>query len=135
MSDRISQKNMNSRILSIDPGRKKCGLSISDEMRLISKPLMTVERKKLFDVLAQLIKDYEIQEIVVGQTVTSKGPYRPSALLAKKISNFFGIKVSLYDENLSTRRAKDVKSKKHGDDAIAAAVILQDYLNEKSSNG
>lgn len=125
---------MNSRILSIDPGRKKCGLSISDEMQLISKPLMTVERKKLFDAIAQLLREYKIQEIVVGQTVTSKGPYKPTAVLAKKISEFFSIKVYLYDENLSTKRAKEIKSKKYGDDAVAAAVILQDYLNEKSQN-
>ncbi|MBN1620882.1 Holliday junction resolvase RuvX [candidate division WOR-3 bacterium] len=121
---------MNSRIISIDPGRKKCGISISDEMCIISKPLMTVKREELFSVLAGLLKEYSVSEIVVGQTVTLNGPYKPSAFLARKISSAFNIKVSLYDENLSTKRALRVKSKKHGDDAVSAAIILQDFLNE-----
>lgn len=124
---------MNSRILSIDPGRKKCGVSISDETCVISRPLMTVERDKLFEVLARLIEEYCVAEVVVGQTMTLNGPYKPSARLAEKIRKEFRIKVSLYDENLSTKRAKDIKSKKHGDDALSAAVILQDYLNENNS--
>lgn len=122
---------MNKRIIAIDPGMRKCGLAISDETATIARPLKTVLRKELFKWIEKYIEEYQINLIIVGQACTVKGPYIPSAKLASRIRRNFKIDTLLVNEDFSTRKALQLKSKKHSDDELAAAIILQGYLNDR----
>lgn len=122
---------MNKRIIAIDPGMRKCGIAISDETATIARPLKTVQRKELFKWLKKYIEEFEIKLILVGQAYTAEGPYLPTAKLASRIKRNFKIDTLLINEDFSTRKALQLKSKKHSDDELAAAIILQGYLNDK----
>ena len=122
---------MKERIIAIDPGRKKCGIAISDEEKIIARPLYTVSRKLLFNELKKIMNEYKIGKIILGQVTIDDKNYNTIVKLAEKIERIFCINVVQYDESFSTMRAINIKSKKFDEDAVAAAVILQDYLNEK----
>jgi len=122
---------MKERILAIDPGRKKCGIAISDEEKILARPLYTVSRQLLLDEIKKVLNEYKIDKIILGQVDIDDRNYNAIIKLAKKIERRFCINVIQYNESFSTMRAIKIKSKKFDEDAVAAAIILQDYLNEK----
>ena len=65
-----------SRILSIDYGERRLGLALSDPLGIIAKPLQIIDRKKTsnyFSEIVSLIKDKNINKIIVGLPLTMKG--------------------------------------------------------------
>ena len=135
-----------SRLLGIDPGKKRVGLAISDEDKLVSTPLKTIVKKNnsdLIEEIKKIIEENNIKGIVVGDPINmdgSKGPSAQSANdFAKYLSNNISIPVTMWDERLSSEAAfnlssnLDINTSKKVEklDQNAASFILQgaiDYI-------
>ena len=143
--DEFKKKLSNgSRLLGIDLGTKRIGISISDYNQKIATPLQTLEKSKkvkLIDELESIIEENDIKGIIIGNPINMNGTYGKSSQSAKdtaiNISNKFNIPVSLWDERLSTVGAFNLSSeldvnvsKREKDiDKFAAAFILQGALD------
>ena len=135
-----------SRLLGIDPGKNRIGLAISDEDKLVSTPLKTIEKKNnsnFINEIKEIIVENNIKGIVIGNPINMDGSIGPSAQsakdFAKYLSNNISIPVSMWDERLSSEGAFDLSSnldinvskKVEKLDQNAASFILQgaiDYL-------
>ena len=134
------------RILALDVGTKTIGIAVSDELRISSNGVKTVQRKSLkndLNELKEIIEEYKPVEVVVGL------PYREDGSLSKrgkdikefskKVENKFNLPIVYFDESFSTVFAEkalieaDVSRKKRKKiiDKMAAVVILQSYLDSK----
>ena len=133
-----------SRLLGIDLGTKRIGIAISDYNQKIATPLQTLDKSKqgkLIDELENIITEYDIKGIIIGNPINLDGTYGKSSQSAKdiaiNISNKIDIPVSLWDERLSTVGAFNLSSeldinvsKREKDiDKFAAAFILQGALD------
>ena len=143
--DEFKKKLSNgSRLLGIDLGTKRIGISISDYNQKIATPLQTLEKSKqvkFIDELESIIKENDIKGIIIGNPINMNGTYGNSSQSAKdtatNISNKFNIPVSLWDERLSTVGAFNLSSeldvnvsKREKDiDKFAATFILQGALD------
>ena len=135
------------RILSIDYGKKRTGLAVTDPLQLIANGLTTVETKDLFDFLSQYVVREEVEQIVIGKPMQTSG--QPSENLAR-VENFVGrwrnahpaIPLDYYDERFTSVLAHramiegGVKKKARREnkglvDEISATIILQDYMNSR----
>jgi putative Holliday junction resolvase len=137
---------MEKRLIGIDYGEVRIGVAISDPLNIFAYPLATLMNSdKFFSDLKKLLNDYSIEKIILGFPLKENG--EPS-LLAGKIEKFkikleqeFQIPVEFTDERYSSDIAKSriiesVKSKKKRRDKglldkNAAAVLLQDYMDQK----
>ncbi len=135
-----------SRLLGIDPGKKRIGLAISDEDKLVSTPLKTILKKKFFDLIKEIkeiIEENNIKGIIVGNPLNmdgSKGSSSQSSNdFARNLSNNISIPVTMWDERLSSEGAfklsantgVNTSKKIEKLDQNAASFILQgalDYL-------
>jgi len=128
------------RILAIDPGDRRIGLAVSDELLITAQGLPTFDKKKrgdFFGYVAELIAEREIGEIVVGDPVHLSGRVGESAEKARRLAadlqQRFDVDVVLWDERLSSEEAKRVLRGARADkgtvDKLAAIIILQSYLD------
>ena len=131
------------RLIGIDYGRRRTGLAASDPLRIFASALDTVDSAKLIDYLKNYTEKETIERFVVGYPVNMDGtPSEAQAdvdsflkVLAKA---FPGIPVSLEDERFTSVLAHQVmidggmkksdRRDKSRVDAIAATIILNDYL-------
>ena len=133
-----------SRLLGIDLGTKRIGIAISDYNQKVATPLQTLDKSKqgkLIDALENIIAEYDIRGIIIGNPINMDGTYGKSSQSAKdiaiNISNKIDIPVCLWDERLSTVGAFNLSSeldinvsKREKDiDKFAAAFILQGALD------
>ena len=137
----------NSRLLGLDMGSKRIGVSICDDKRKIATPYKTIEFSNIENLsseLSNIIKENNISGIVVGNPLNMDGSFGRSAQSirdkAKIIGEKLSIPICLWDERLSTSGAYNLSSdldikfsqKKKKIDEKAATFILQgaiDYLN------
>ena len=134
------------RILGIDYGEKRVGLAISSPVGFIAQGLPTIERIEGTDYLEELadvIKEKEVDEIVVGLPKNMNGSIGEKAeevfVLVETLKSKFNLPVHTFDERLTTVRAHRAmtgakmskKGKKKRVDMIAAQFILQAYLDKK----
>ena len=132
-----------SRILCIDYGTKKIGFAVTDMLQIAAHPLETKSQEHYWSFLEAYLSNGEVSGVVIGLPLHADG--RPTKIysdivgLKRKIKkNFSSIDVVLHEEELSSKRAKEIilrsgaKRKKRRDktlvDKISAVVILQDYL-------
>lgn len=136
------------RVLAVDPGEKRIGLAISDPTGTIANPLMVLKHvSRLIDAasIVQVAQEWGVVEIVIGEAVELDGTPgvmgRKAQRLAEAIRLQTDIPVVLWDESGSTQTARTARKKMgvkqsqrrgHMDD-LAAAVILQSYLNNRDS--
>ena len=139
--------NNKSRLIGVDMGSKRVGLSISDENRKIATPLKTVNYENiqiLADELKKIANENNVHAIIFGNPKNMDGTEGSSSQSVKDkvklISEKIQIPIFLWDERLSTVGAFNISSqldinvsKREKDiDKNAAAFILQgaiDYLN------
>lgn len=132
------------RIMGLDVGDKRIGVAVSDESRRVALPLVVVTHKDLesdLKEIGELAEKHAVSEIVVGIPLSLSGKMGPQA---QKVLNFFEalgkrqkIPVKLWDERLSTVSVEKIlvagevrrKKRKKLVDKLAAAVILQSYLD------
>ena len=135
------------RLVGLDLGSKRIGVSICDEKQLIATPLKTITRNTLNELIVELkviIDENNIKGIIIGNPLNMDGSSGRSAQSVKdtsqKIEENINIPICLWDERLSTVGAfnlssqLDINVSKRGKkiDENAAAFILQgaiDFLN------
>ena len=135
-----------SRLLGIDPGKKRFGLAISDEDKLVATPLKTIIKKNNIDFINEIkkvIKENNVKGIVIGNPLNMDGSRGPSAQsaqdFAKNLSTNISIPITMWDERLSSEGAFKISSnldinvskKVEKLDQNAASFILQgaiDYI-------
>ena len=136
-----------SRLIGLDLGSKRIGVSICDEKQLIATPFKTINRttaKKLINELKIIIEENNIKGIIIGNPLNMDGSSSSSTQSVKDTSDNIGksinLPVCLWDERLSTVGAFNLSSqldvnvskREKKIDENAAAFILQgaiDYLN------
>lgn len=134
------------RILGIDYGERRVGLAVSDPTHVIAQPLTTLvpdDSEALWDQLAVIITEQEVEAIVVGYPKSLKGTSsRQTEVVDRFITQLqeqHDIPVKRFDERLTSvaaRRAlihQGVKTghQKAAVDRTAAALMLQDYLDSQ----
>jgi putative Holliday junction resolvase len=140
-----------SRLMGIDPGRKRVGIAISDENKIIATPYTTIIKNKYSDFVKEIIKvveENQIKGIVVGNPINMDGTASQSSQSAKdlaiNLSKDVTENVTLWDERLSSQGAFNLSndlatntSKKVSKlDANSAQFILQgalDYITKKNT--
>ena len=136
------------RILGLDVGTKTVGVAMSDELGWTAQGLETIrineERGNFgFDRISELVKQYNVDKIVVGLPKNMNGTIGPRGeacqQFAENLRNLLQLEVVMWDERLSTMAAErllisaDVSRKKRKQviDKMAAVVILQGFLDSK----
>jgi putative holliday junction resolvase len=137
------------RVLGLDVGDRRIGLALSDPGSILASPLIIIEHtSELQDIEAilKIAKEREVERIIVGLPRLMNGDIGPQA---QKVQTFVEAMrshtqtpIEYRDERLTTVTAQRLKqetsSKKKNRnlryDAMAAAVILQDYLEEQAMN-
>ena len=101
-----------SRLMGIDPGRKRVGIAISDENKIIATPYTTIIKNKYSDFVKEIIeifKENQIKGIVVGNPINMDGTSSYSSQSAKdlaiNLSKDVTENVVLWDERLSSQGA------------------------------
>ena len=135
------------RLIGLDLGSKRIGVSICDEKQLIATPFKTINRsslKELIDELKIIIQENNIKGIIIGNPLNMDGSSGSSAQSVKDTSNniekSIDLPICLWDERLSTVGAFNLSSqldinvskREKKIDENAAAFILQgalDFLN------
>ena len=106
-----------SRLMGIDPGRKRVGIAISDENKIIASPLTTIIKNKYSDFVKEIIKiveENQIKGIVIGNPINMDGTASHSSQSAKdlaiNLSKDVTKNVTLWDERLSSQGAFNLAS-------------------------
>lgn len=132
------------RILGIDHGTVRVGLALSDELGLLAHPLETVPEPQVLRRIPEIVRERGVTSIVLGLPLRLDGT---EGSAAERVRGFLAalrpllppeLPVHLRDESLTTVTAADHlraagrKAKDHRPviDQAAAAVILQEYLDE-----
>ena len=140
-----------SRLMGIDPGRKRFGIAISDENKIIATPYTTIIKNKYSDFIKEIIKvveENQIKGIIIGNPINMDGTASQSSQSAKdlaiNLSKDVTENVTLWDERLSSQGAFNLSnvlasntSKKVSKlDENSAQFILQgalDYLTRENT--
>lgn len=133
------------RVMAIDYGSKSIGLAISDELRLVVRPLATIRRdgggsSAVLGRIAGYVLEYEVGTLVVGMPLSMDGT-RGTA--ARRVERFIDglrpaitIPIVTVDERLTSREADDrlrargmsERERRRRSDEYAAVIMLEDYL-------
>jgi putative Holliday junction resolvase len=136
------------RPLAVDWGERRIGLALSDETQTLAQPLVTLTRRagKRFPMaqLLEQIKTHQVVGIIVGLPLNENGDEGDAAhaarTLADDIKRRVGeLEVSMWDERMTTARVLaavrelggSTRGRKEDVDAMAAALLLQHYLDAK----
>ncbi len=134
-----------SKILALDLGDQWVGTALSDALGMFAKPYKTIAASQLESFLKEIVESQNIAIVVIGYPKTMSGG--ESAQTKKIITQketlaalWPHLTFVLWDERLSSKRAQTLGSRKTKEEklkshSIAAAFILDSYLNFKSSNG
>lgn len=132
------------RIFCIDYGKKRCGIAVTDPLRISATPLQTVGSHEILATTLAYIQTNEVDEIVIGNPTTMLGEHSESWTYIEPFVNVLkkrlpsGVKLTLYDERFTSSLAhramleaglkKSARRDKALVDKIAATIILSDYL-------
>jgi putative Holliday junction resolvase len=139
------------RYLALDVGDRRIGVAVSDESGQIATPLTVIHRSSKaddFDRIAELMRQQDVGALVVGHPLNDDGTAGPQAQRIERYAQALaealhagGLDVPsvLWDEYGSTRRAQETmiatgrkaRQRRARIDAVAAAFILQDYLDSR----
>ena len=138
------------KLLALDVGLARIGIAVCDPLRLAARPHSTLTRKSRrddFAKLSQIVKAEEILGVVCGLPLNMDGTAGPQAQTTRKwamrlahaLRTLLGkpVPIALWDERLSSFTAQELAHQwpRHvGEDAIAAAVILQSFLSAQRNN-
>ena len=123
------------KVLAIDYGRARTGLAVSDATGTLARPLGVVERAGGADGmrrLVQRIEDEHAELVVVGLPLTLRGgegeQARETLAFVDRLRRRLTVPVETYDERFTTTLAGRTPGSRHGDDALAAAHLLEGFL-------
>ena len=141
------------KLLALDVGDRRVGVAVSDLSGLIATPLTVIRRSSKvedFAKIARLVREQRAEGLVIGHPLNTDGSAGPQARRVERyaaaMSEALGldglsVPMIMWDEHGSTQRAqalmisagRSAKDRRQRIDAAAAAVILQDYLDEQQS--
>ena len=136
--------------MALDVGSKRCGVAVTDPLKLTSRPLLTFERKNLeedVERITGLLQEYRVERLIVGQPRHLGG--RASSVsqvidpLVTRLRGQGTVRIEWMDERLSTKEAESVMRelgipphrRRQKKDEFSAAVILKWYLEERAAPG
>jgi len=136
------------RILAVDWGERRIGLALSDETQVLAQPLTTLTRRagKRFPIaqLLEQVKKHNVVGIVVGLPLDESGAEGDAAHAARALADDIkrrvgDLEVRMWDERMTTARVLaairemggKTRGRKEDVDAMAAALLLQHYLDAK----
>ena len=147
----IEKTRKKSRLIGIDPGGKRIGIALSDENKIVATPYTTIIKENyrdLVDQIKKIVKEYDIDGIVIGNPINMDGTEGPSSQsakdLAKNLSKDITENITLWDERLSSQGAFNLSNnlsinsskKVRKLDENSAQFILQgilDYYHKKNT--
>ena len=139
---------MKGRILAVDWGERRIGLALSDETQTLAQPLTTLTRRAgkrfpMAQLLDQITKN-EVVSIIVGLPLNEDGAEGDAAHAARGLADAIKrrvgeLEVNMWDERMTTARVLaavremggSTRGRKADVDAMAAALLLQHYLDTK----
>lgn len=134
------------RLLAIDFGRRRCGIAVTDPLRLVANPLDTVETARLGEFVQGYLAREAVDAVIVGEPTQMNGqPSESMRYLTPAINRLrkliAPVPIIFYDERftsvLAHRAMLDGGMKKMDRrdkavvDRISASIILNDYLNSR----
>jgi putative Holliday junction resolvase len=139
------------KLLALDVGDRRVGVAVSDAAGLLANPLVVIRRASKaedFRRIARLVREQEAEGLVIGHPLNADGSAGPqarrveryaAALVGALQEEGLNLPTVLWDEYMSTQRAQEImieagrsaRNRQGRIDAVAAAVILQDYLEEQ----
>ncbi len=136
------------RLLAVDWGERRIGLALSDETQTLAQPLTTLTRRagKRFPMaqLVDLVNRHRVTGIIVGLPLDETGAEGDAAHAAKALADDIkrrvgDVEVTMWDERMTTARVLaavremggSTRGRKADLDAMAAALLLQHYLDSK----
>lgn len=136
------------KVIAIDYGSKRVGVAVTDDLQIIASGLTTVHSKDIVQFLEDYINKNEVECIVVGEAKDLKNNPSESARFIEPFvvhlhRKFKGIRIERIDERFTSKMAfqtmidsglsKKARQNKALIDEISATIILQSYLQQKSS--
>ncbi len=128
----LAKTNLQMKYLGIDYGTKKVGVALCEG--ILPYPYKTLDTKRAVGEICRMVDEEKVQVIVVGQpTEKISKPFRQ---FIKDIKALVRAKLIIWDETLSSQKAREYlidknKKQKQQEHAIAACIILEDYLNSQ----
>ena len=123
------------RVLALDYGSARCGCAISDPTGTLATPIDVVERpttRRGLARLADLVREREVDRVVVGLPVTLRGTdsdqTREARAFADTLAARVAVPIELYDKRFTTAIAARTAGAATAEDSRAAAVLLEDWL-------
>jgi len=130
--------------LGLDIGDKRIGVALSDPQGILASPLIIINRrddKADVEAIRNVVYQHQVEQIIVGLPRSMNGSIGEQAkkvqVFTQKLCEHIEVPVEFRDERLTTvlakrliRDTKKTAGKARHDDAVAAALILQDYLDE-----
>jgi putative Holliday junction resolvase len=135
------------RILALDHGTKRVGVAVSDELKMIAQPLEYIPAEPFADFLDRLkeiLREKEVEMILVGMPRNMDGSYGPAALKVREfvatLNEAVTVPIRTWDERLTSAQAQRFliqggvrrDQRKEKVDKTAAAILLQSYLDSLS---
>lgn len=141
------------RVMALDHGERRVGVALSDELGILASPLCILRQRARdrIEAVAEIARQHHVAEIVVGFPRTLRGEVGPQARrverFVEELRGAVDAPVRLWDEQYSTAEARDrlgvsrrpfagrrARAAAPHVDAVAAAVILQEYLDWRRSS-
>jgi len=154
----MTQRQEMSRVMALDVGDRRIGVAISDPTRLLARSLKVIYRRKdggELAAIAELLDEYEVGEIVIGYPRHLSGDIGEQARQVEEYAQALAdylrersrqAEMTFWDERFSSVTAEEIlhetgqrdrsrrpRKPERKVDAVAAAVILQDYLDAQSN--
>ena len=132
------------RVLAIDHGTVRMGIAISDELKIIAQPLEFIPAEPFSSFLERLkilLQEYEVELVLLGMPRNMNGSYGEASIKVQEfeavLKNSIMIPIKTFDERLTSVQANraltqgraNKKKKRQNVDAMAAAILLQTYLD------
>lgn len=143
----MNEPDLHPRALGLDVGSKTIGVAVSDPLGITAQGLDTIRRRNKrqdFEELARLLREYNVQEIVVGYPLRLSGS---EGVQSEKIRQFadelrrrFQRTVHLWDERLTSSQANrilrqadlSIRKRSQAVDRMAAVLILQSWMDSRA---
>ena len=136
------------RLLAIDYGKRRCGIAVTDSLRIAANPLTTVETGKLIEFVTDYCRTNDVDAEVVGKPMNLNG--EPSASMASLTPMFNRLRkllspkaVVMFDERFTSVLAhkamidggmkKSDRRDKGTVDMVSAAILLNDFLQSRQA--
>lgn len=134
------------RLMSLDIGDRRIGVALSDPKQILARGITVIRRRtKQADLalISSLVEEHQVEKVVVGHPLRSDGSVGEQAqrveAYVEELEQALEVPVLLWDEGYSTVRAREAmieagrkrKERRERIDAVAAAAILQDYLDSQ----